>query len=193
MRKIMLSDSSRIGLRSGHVELYPHQQFWEENAESTILLIKSILGDICIDARHVGSTAINGIYAKPIIDIAVAVNNLDEVYQYNDVLAENGIIYRKVEETGQLLFIKGNLNDDIKTHHIHVVPTNSSNWRNYIIFRDYLNFFPEKAEKYNALKLSLAEKYPDNRKAYTAGKADLIVSLIAEANQWAENNKQLHK
>ncbi len=180
----MPSDTILIGLKTGFVELITHQESWKTNAEHNILLIKTILGSDCIDAQHVGSTAINGIYAKPIIDIAVAVRELNAVFSYIDVLEQNGIIYRKVEETGQLLFLKGDLNDDIKTHHIHIVRANSSNWHNYLNFRDYMNFFSEKAEEYNALKLSLAEKYPNNRKAYTAGKAEFIAEVLSEAQRW---------
>ncbi len=59
--------------------------------------------------------------AKPIIAIAIAVRELNTVFSYIDILEQNGIFYRKVEETGQLLFIKGDLKDDIKTHYIHIV------------------------------------------------------------------------
>lgn len=177
-----------IGLKSGIVKLLPHQLSWEEDATRTIALIKSILGDICIDVQHVGSTAIKGISAKPIIDIALAVDKLDEIYPYIGQLEENGIIYRKVEKTGQLLFVKGNLAEEIKTHHIHVVGADSINWINYLKFRDYLNEFPEKAKQYNDLKWLLAEKFPDNRKAYTAGKADLISELLDDARNWKKNN-----
>ena len=121
-----------IGLKTGVVKLLPHQTEWETNAEETITLMKTILGDTCIDIQHVGSTSIKYICAKPIIDIAVAVNELADILPYNDVLSKNGIFYRKEETTGQLLYLMGDLENEIKTHHIHVVKYNSVNWQNYL-------------------------------------------------------------
>lgn len=173
-----------IGLKTGIVKLLPHQAEWEENAGRTIALIKTILGNAFIDIQHVGSTAVKHICAKPIIDIAVAVNELDDILPYNDVLTQNGIYYRKEETTGQLLYLMGNLENGVKTHHIHIVEYDSANWRNYLNFRDYLNKFPEKAKLYNDLKQELAEKYTYERKLYTAGKKDLVEMLLKEAEEW---------
>ena len=83
----------------------------------------------------------------------------------------------------------GDLENEIKTHHIHVVKYNSVNWRNYLNFRDYLNEFPEKAKLYNDLKQELAEKYASERKLYTAGKTDLIEKLLKEAEEWRKEIK----
>lgn len=173
-----------IGLKTGVVKLLPHQAEWETNAEETIMLMKTILGDTCIDIQHVGSTSIKHICAKPIIDIAVAVNELADILPYNDVLSKNGIFYRKEETTGQLLYLMGDLENEIKTHHIHVVKYNSVNWQNYLNFRDYLNAFPEKARLYNELKQELAKKYASERKLYTDGKSELIKALLKEAEEW---------
>ena len=173
-----------IGLKTGIVKLLPHQAEWETNAEETITLMKTILGDTCIDIQHVGSTSIKHICAKPIIDIAVAVNELADILPYNDVLSKNGIFYRKEETTGQLLYLMGDLENEIKTHHIHVVKYNSVNWQNYLNFRDFLNAFPEKARLYNELKQELAKKYASERKLYTDGKSELIKALLKEAEEW---------
>lgn len=68
-----------IGLKSGTVSLYAHEKEWEMEAERTISRLKAILGDIIRDIQHVGSTSIPAIKAKPIIDIAVAVDHFDSV------------------------------------------------------------------------------------------------------------------
>ena len=178
-----------IGIKTDTVELLPHTIEWEENAEKTIKLIKRILGDVCIDVQHIGSTSIKWVSAKPIIDIAVAVNELNDVMPYVNVLKDNGIIYRKVENFGQILFLMGDLENDIKTHHIHIVKADSSNWYNYLNFRDYLNARPSKAKEYDELKRKLAFKYSDNRKAYTLGKNETISRLLYEAEQWRSSQK----
>ena len=66
------------GLRRGRVELMPYQEEWSKSAENVIRLLKQLLGDTAIDIQHVGSTAISSTHAKPIVDIAVAVRDLDD-------------------------------------------------------------------------------------------------------------------
>lgn len=176
-----------IGLKKNTVVLLTHQEDWEENAKSTVSLIKSLLGDSCIDIQHVGSTSIHNIHAKPIIDIAVAVNDLSDINPYIEILEKHDIIFRKEEHTEQLLFIMGDLDNDIKTHHIHVVKHDSTNWDNYLNFRDYLNAYYDKAKQYDELKQELAVKFSDDRKAYTVGKKELIDKLLREAYEWRNN------
>lgn len=179
-----------IGLKTGTVMLMQHRTEWEDFAENTIRTMRNITGEVCTDIQHIGSTAVKSISAKPIVDIAAAVRDLEDILPYKDILAQNGIIYRKEEHNGQLLFIMGDLDNDIKTCHIHIVRQDSPNWQNYINFRDYLNSVPEKARQYETLKLSLAERFPHDRKAYTAGKAELIAELLREAEEWRRNNEE---
>ena len=81
---------------------------------------------------------------KPIIDIVIGVRELNDIQPYINVLKESGFIFRGEDVPGQVLFVKGNFEEDLQTHHIHVVKWNGSEWNNYINFRDYLNAFPEK-------------------------------------------------
>ena len=83
----------------------------------------------------------------------------------------------------------GDFENDIKTHHIHIVKADSSNWYNYLNFRDYLNAHPNKAKEYDELKRKLAIKYSDNRKAYTQEKSETISRLLREAQQWRNSQK----
>lgn len=174
----------KLGLKRGTVEFFPHQMIWEKTAKNTITLLKSLLDDIAIDIQHVGSTAISNICAKPIIDIVVGVNELDAIKLHIGLLEQNGIVFRNEDVKGQLLFVIGDFDKDIRTHHIHIVQWNSTAWNNYINFRDYLNAFPEQAEKYDTLKKNLAIKYADNRGSYTEGKKELIEILLKEAYLW---------
>lgn len=182
-----------LGLKRGKVELMEHQESWRTDALDAITSIKAVLGDAAIDVQHVGSTAINGIRAKPIIDIAVSVKTLDDVKPYIDALKQVGIVYRKQDVEGQLLFVMGDFGNDFRTHHIHVVVWASIQWCNYINFRDYLNAFGEKAKAYDALKLSLAEQFPQDRESYTNGKKEQIMQLLKEAHIWRENCKDPEK
>ena len=178
-----------IGMKRGTVYLEPHQAEWERIAEETIQTLKNILGSIAADIQHIGSTSIKTISAKPIIDIAVAVNDYELILSKRDVIEKADIVFRFDERPEQLLFVMGDFKKDTRSHHIHVVLFGSDEWNNYINFRDYLNSNTEAAREYEAVKLRLAEQYPDDRIAYTGGKQEVIDKLLTEARVW--KRKQL--
>ena len=180
-----------IGMKRGTVYIEPHKAEWERAAEETIRTLKAILGSTAVDIQHIGSTSIKTISAKPIIDIAVAVDDFDDILSKREELRQNGIIYRFEESPGQLLFVMGDFEKDTRSHHIHAVLYGSDEWNNYINFRDYLNSNIEAAKEYEAVKFRLAEQYPDDRIAYTDGKQEVIDRLLAEARVW--KIKQLSK
>lgn len=176
-----------IGLRRGSVKLYEHEKEWETEAQKTILRLNKILGNIIKDIQHVGSTSIPSIKAKPIIDIAVAVENFEDVLAYEKELRDAGFYYRpKADLQEQLLFACGNFYEgtgEMQTHFIHVVHANSMDWINYINFRDYLNSTPAAAKAYENLKVSLALQAPANsgREYYINGKRDFITYTLRKA------------
>ena len=190
MKKVYYKgDNMSIGMKQGTVYLEPHQSEWEKAAEETIRKLKNILNDIAVDIQHIGSTSVKTISAKPIIDIAVAVNDFNDILSMREELRQNGIIYRFEESPEQLLFVMGDFEKDTRSHHIHVVLYASDEWNNYINFRDYLNTHIAAAKEYEQVKLRLAEQYPDDRIAYTDGKQEVIDKLLAEAYLW--KRKQL--
>ena len=176
-------------MKRGTVYLEPHQSEWERAAEETISTLKNILGSVAVDIQHIGSTSIKTISAKPIIDIAVAVNDYEPILRKRNVLEKADIIFRFDERPEQLLFVMGDFEKDTRSHHIHVVLYDSDEWNNYINFRGYLNSNSEAAGEYEAVKIRLAEQYPDDRIAYTEGKQEVIYRLLEEARVW--KSKQL--
>ena len=178
-----------IGLKRGMVKLCEHEKEWEIEAQNTISRLKQILGDVIKDIQHVGSTSILSIKAKPILDIALAVDNFDDILGFEKELKDAGFYYcpnAQVTIKNQLLFACGNFYEgtgDLQTHFIHVVRTNSIDWINYINFRDYLNNTPSVAKEYEDLKVSLAMQVPvDNgREMYLKGKHDFIVYTLRKA------------
>ena len=176
----MMADSS-IGLKRGIVRLADHQAVWADYAAETIRLLREILGDAADDIQHVGSTSIPGIKAKPIIDIAVATMDYERVLSWCEELSAQGVHLRFDERPGQLLFVMGDFVEDTRTHHIHVVQTGSKEWRGYLAFRDYLRANPDMAKEYEQTKMTLAERYPSSREAYTEGKAAFITGVLRVA------------
>lgn len=177
-----------VGLVRGTVAVEPHNELWELLAKETISVIKEVLKEDLIDAQHIGSTSIKGICAKPIIDIAVGVSSFDKIFKHNDELMEKGIVYRREDHPGQHLYVCGDTETNIQTHYIHVVIWGEDSWNNYINMRDYLNTHEDKAKEYSELKMKLAEKYPDDRIAYTNGKSALIEEILERAREWRNQN-----
>lgn len=174
-----------IGLKRGIVELCDHDKAWEQNATEIIEKLKVLFGNVATDIQHVGSTSIANIKAKPIIDIAVAVSDFDEVMKLVPTLEQSGFMYRQHDVAGDMLFVCGDRNTDIRTHHIHVVTTGSKEWHNYINFRNYLNAKPDVAKEYEAHKLRLMSEYQSDRLAYTEGKAEFITHILRKAQVWS--------
>ena len=186
-----------LGLRRGTVALYPHETEWEAEAARTIAALRAILGDAAGDMQHVGSTAIRSISAKPIVDIAVATDDFAAVLALEDALRAKGFYYRPGSLEGQLLFARGSYYDgtgDLQTHFIHVVPTDSRDWRDYINFRDCLNANPSIAKEYETLKLSLAREAPVDagREQYLAGKHAFVQRTLRTAALWAMLGQRVH-
>lgn len=171
-----------IGLKKGTVKLVPHQKEWNENAENVVALLKRLLRDTALDIQHIGSTSISSIHAKPIIDIAVAVHDVNDIMPYVEVLKQHNIILHEEAVAGQVFFVMEDA--DIRTHHIHIVKWDGAEWNNYINFRDYLNTDSEKAMMYDNFKLKLAMQFSNDRKRYTAGKQEIINRLLSEASVW---------
>ena len=178
-----------IGLKRGTVKLCEHEKEWELEAQNTIARLKQILGNVIKDIAHVGSTSILSIKAKPIIDIAVAVDDFNDILNFEKELKDNGFYYRpkaQLSIKNRLLFARGNFYEgtgDLQTHFIHVVRTNSMDWINYINFRDYLNNTPSVAKEYENLKVALALQAPvdKGREKYLKGKHDFIVYTLRKA------------
>lgn len=179
-----------LGLKRGAATVLPHDKQWDDAARATIETLRAVLGDAVVDIQHVGSTAIPTVHAKPVVDIAVGMRDVNAVESLVGEFERRGIFFRPYRRPeihpDQLLFIMvdGSVEEDTRTHNIHVVKYNSPTWTNYIDFRDYLCAYPNRAAEYDALKVALAAEHPDDRVAYTSGKEALIETLLAEAHEW---------
>lgn len=177
------------GLKNGTVKLCPHDDGWAVQAAATAAELKGIFGADAVAVRHVGSTAIHGIPAKPVIDIAVAVRDSGAVARHLTQLEAHGYMPREHGVENDTLLVLDDGESGLRTHHIHIVADGSMEWRNYVNFVDYLNAFPDKAREYASLKLALADKYPSDREAYTSGKADAVRFILRRAMVWSYMGK----
>jgi GrpB-like predicted nucleotidyltransferase (UPF0157 family) len=149
--------------------------------------ILATVGDFVIAIEHIGSTAVPGLGAKPIIDIMPAVRSLADAEKCVEPLA--GIGYEYVPEYNELIperryFHKGP--DDARTAHLHMVEQTSEFWQRHVLFRDWLRTHPEDAQEYYRLKKELAARFGRDREGFTDAKGPFIESIVARARwgQW---------
>jgi GrpB-like predicted nucleotidyltransferase (UPF0157 family) len=141
--------------------------------------LRAALGGTVAAVEHVGSTAICGISAKPVIDIAAAVLEIADAARWVAPLEGLGYEYRGEHGLpGRHYFTRG----EPRTHHLHVVELGGKFWRDHLLFRDHLRRHPHVAKEYEDLKKRLAGEYPENRGAYTDGKAAFIRGVLEAAN-----------
>jgi len=165
----------------GKVRVVPYDPAWPGKYAAEARRLRSAIGPLIEDIQHIGSTAIPGMAAKPIIDIAVAVTDVAVVKSLVPPLEAIGYEYR-----GLLLGIKGHhffRKGDPREYFLHAFERGSAFWARRIAFRDYLIDHAAVAEEYRQLKMRLGEQYADDRASYTAEKKAFIERVSDTAMQ----------
>jgi len=164
------------------VEVVSYSPNWKDMYKEESEKIKNVLSDIIIDIHHVGSTAIPGIKAKPVIDILVEVKDIEGVDQHNHKMKELG--YEVMGEYGipkRRFFRKGGNN---RTHHIHIFQVGNEEIERHVNFKEYLIAHPDKAREYSKLKEKLVNKYTYDVENYTNSNSDFIKEVDKKVKLW---------
>lgn len=171
-------DDTGLGLARGTVRLVDGDPGWPGAFERLAARLRPALGPLAAAIEHVGSTAVPGLAAKPILDIAVGLVPDADPGQLVARLAPLGWIFRGDNADSGLLFVL----EDRPAHrvaHLHMVGYRDPRWHRYLRFRDRLRTDPAARAAYAELKLGLAERFADDRRAYTAAKDAFITGLLA--------------
>ena len=156
---------------------------WRLDYEKEKELIAGILGEEMVSIHHIGSTAVEGLKAKPVIDILPVVRDLEAVDALNrrfeaagyECMGEFGI-------KGRRYYRKGG---EERTHQIHIfAAANGKEIRRHLAFRDYLRSHPKVRREYGALKEALAAAHPDDIGAYCDGKEAFVKETEQKAIRW---------
>ncbi len=159
------------------IRLVPYDPSWPNRFDQERSALESAIGAWATGGiHHVGSTAIPGLDAKPIIDILVGVDSLEASRACFGPLEKLDYLYAPYRADEMHWFCKPH--PSRRTHHLHLVPADSSRFRDELAFRDRLQESPRVAQEYAALKHDLAERFADNREAYTDAKADFIGRIV---------------
>ncbi|NHJ49711.1 MAG: GrpB family protein [Asgard group archaeon] len=142
------------------------------------------IGDFVVEIEHIGSTAIPGLASKPIIDVMIGTQSLEDADKCIPRIIEMNFEYVKEHEKvlpNRRFFRKPVKGLGQREYHIHMVVFNDEFWKRQLLFRDYLITHPKVLKAYEELKRKLALKFKDNRQAYSDGKDDFIQKILIEA------------
>ena len=166
------------------VAVVPPDRNWQSMFETESQQLSLAFDDNASAIHHIGSTSINTIYAKPIIDILVEVKDLARVDDRNTDIAALGYVAMGELGIGGRRFFRKDNEVGIRTHHVHTFETGSPQIDRHLAFRDYLRSHPEAAQAYSQLKQQLAQKYPSDIESYMDGKAEFIQEIDRKAAVW---------
>ena len=165
------------------VEVVEYDPKWVTLYREEKAKILAAIGRLAVAIEHIGSTAVVGLGAKPIIDIMVGVIRLSDAQQCMEPLGSIGYEYQPQHEATipeRRFFRKGELPKE-QHYHLHMVEKGSGFWKTHLAFRDYLRTDPETTRQYCELKKKLASKYGSDREGYTEAKTSFIESIVAKA------------
>lgn len=157
----------------------PHDPQWALRFAAEVPLLAEALGPTVRALHHIGSTAIPGLPAKPIIDILIEVGALAEI-----TAREPAMVARGYEAKGEYgipgrRYFRKSTPRGIRTHHVHCYEVGAPEVARHLGFRDFVRQHPDVARQYAELKQALARAHPNDRRAYAAGKASFIRQIDA--------------
>lgn len=167
--------------RKTHISEYDPE--WIHQFEHESILLQSVFCDTALSIHHIGSTAIPGIKAKPIIDILITTNDIHHVDAFDTPMEKLGyLIGGEFGLPGRRFYCKG---DAEHCHfHVHIYEKKHPAVDKYLEFRDYMISHTDEADAYEHLKTDLALKYPNNRTLYTQSKGQFIKEICEKASAW---------
>jgi GrpB-like predicted nucleotidyltransferase (UPF0157 family) len=163
------------------IQLVPPNPDWPAQFELERAALEEAIGEwACGGIHHIGSTSVSDLEAKPIIDILVGVSDLAVARACFGPLAELDYLYAPYLPEVMHWFCKPD--PTRRTHHLHLVPLGSQRYRDELDLRDRLRGDPRVSRRYACLKRELAERYRDDREAYTEAKSAFVLAVLGERN-----------
>lgn len=168
------------------IYITPYDPQWIVAFEAEVRRLKAILGPVCVEVHHIGSTSIPGMLAKPIIDIILSVESIESLDGVDeDLVAEGYESWGAFGLPRRRLYV-GNHPDGTRRCHIHSYQDGDPEAARHFAFRDYLIAHPEEAQGYADLKQSLVKAHNGDKERYISGKHGWIKERERRALLWVE-------
>jgi GrpB-like predicted nucleotidyltransferase (UPF0157 family) len=160
------------------IKIVSHRDEWRDKYEAEKAALSQALRRYDHTIEHIGSTGVDALDAKPIVDIAILVDSVERVPEIQNPLYALGYTYvGEYGLPGRHFFTKG----DPREFHLHLVDRTTDHWNRWLRFREILKEDPAVRRRYQALKRALARKYRHEREKYTAGKTEFIDHVLGRA------------
>lgn len=166
------------------VIIVPYDPDWPVRFARLGAALRQALGETALRIDHVGSTAVPGLDAKPIIDVQISVAALEPVDAYRLPLERLGFVWRAHNPDRTKRYFREAPGD--RRTHIHVRRAGSWAEQFTLLFRDYMRTHDREAQDYANLKRRLAAQYLDDRVGYTNNKSPFIWQVMAQADLWSQ-------
>jgi GrpB-like predicted nucleotidyltransferase (UPF0157 family) len=166
------------------VRIVEHDAAWAVRAHEELLRLAEALGAVAVRLEHVGSTAVPGLAAKPVIDLQLSVASLEPAAGYAEPLERLGYLFVPDPESPDYRFFAKPAARP-RSHHLHVCEAGSRHELRHLAVRDFLRAHEDEAARYAAFKRDLAARVPEDRLAYIEGKGPYMGDLEERAMRWA--------
>ena len=167
-------------MRTAKVTVLPYDSAWKSAFEAIKKEIEGAAGDLILGVEHVGSTSVEGMSAKPCIDLDVIIRDASVLEAVIARLAAIGYIHEgDLGIPGREAF-KYTDKPHLQTHHLYVCPRDSRELHRHITFREFLKSHPEAVRQYSRVKETAAQLFPDDIDRYIAYKSPCIEELYAQ-------------
>ena len=164
-------------MKTGRIVVVPYDPKWRSDFEAIKAEIEDAVGDLILGIEHVGSTSVEGMAAKPCIDLDVIIPD----YSVFDTVVSrlNAIGYIHEGDLGirDREAFKYADKPHLQTHHLYVCPQTSAELHRHITFRDFLRSHPDAVHQYSAVKQQAAQLFPNDIDAYIAYKSECIKKI----------------
>ena len=164
-------------MKTPKVVVVPYDQAWKTDFEAIRQEIQAALGEWMVGIEHVGSTSVEGLAAKPILDIDVVIRSYDDFAAVVQRLAAIGYIHEGDLGIKDREAFRYDNKTHLQKHHLYVCTQDSAELNRHITFRNYLRSHPQAAAEYGAVKTEAAALYPNDIDAYIAHKAPCIAEI----------------
>jgi GrpB-like predicted nucleotidyltransferase (UPF0157 family) len=170
---------------SDKVTVVPYDAAWPHSFALLAGRLRDATGDGAVRIDHIGSTAVPGLSAKPVVDIQVSVVSLEPRDTYQRAIESCGFVLRTHNPDKTKRYFRETSGG--RRTHIHVRSAGSWSEQFSLLFRDFLRLHRADAMDYERGKITLAQKYENDRKAYTVHKAPLIWAIMMRADHWSQD------
>jgi GrpB-like predicted nucleotidyltransferase (UPF0157 family)/GNAT superfamily N-acetyltransferase len=170
------------------VEVVGYNPDWPVQFEGEAARLRSVFDAELVALHPIGSTAVPGLAAKPVIDILVEVRDIQRVDGLNPAMEALGYTARGEMDIPGRRFFSRQMGEE-RTHHVHVFQSGSAHIERHLAFRDFLRTHPAAARRYGELKLALAERFPADIVGYMEGKDAFVKQTERLALAWSRHRQ----